>query len=206
MFYVVRGPRARPGGFVHLSTSADWVPWLAQNIPGTLDRGVRNLLSSNLKHILVGLEFKAALIGGHRELRPGDRAVLFEPYFQSLILEFCVGACSVVEGLGAAYWLQQQGRDGRDGRRIRRDAWTRALCSIYDSDAGRGLEPAVDRMLDVRDLQHQDRLSARGEIDWHAMDYEGAFEPAARAVGILLLNRADLVPGTTNLSTIAARG
>ena len=32
MFYVVDGVNDRPGGYVNLSHSADWVAWLAQNI------------------------------------------------------------------------------------------------------------------------------------------------------------------------------
>lgn len=202
MFYVVEGLDGRVGGYVNLSNSTDWRVWLAQNIPTDLDRDVRTLLNSNLKHLLVGLEFKAALIGGHRHRQPGERGVLFEPYFQNLILEFCVGASSVVEGLGAAQWLQQQGADGGRGRRIHRDRWKPALCAVYDPAGQHGLNDAIDVILGVRDRQHQDRLGARGEIDWHAMTYERAFQPAALVMRTLLLRRPELVPPTTNLSAI----
>lgn len=204
MFYVVDGVNDRPGGYVNLSHSADWVAWLAQNIPPGLERNVRILLNSNLKHLLVGLEFKAALIGGHRHRQFGERGVLFEPYFQNLILEFCVGVSSIVEGLGAAHWLQQQGIDGARGPRIRRDRWKPTLCAVYDPDGQHGLDAAIDRILDVRDRQHQDRLGARGAIDWHAMTYERAFQPAALAIRTLLLRRPELVPKTTNLAAVPA--
>jgi|LNFM01.1.fsa_nt_gb hypothetical protein len=197
--YYITGPDDRPDGYVHLSESRQWIPWLANNIPPRLDPDVRTRLNSNLKHLLVGLELKAALISGHRHQEPGQRNVLFEPYYQNLILEFCVAAFSVIEGLGAAHWLAAEGADGRDGPRVRRDQWKPALSLVYDPDRVRGLDGAIDRILDVRDRLHQDRLGARGEIDWHAMSYERAFRPAASAIQTLLLRRPDLVPEITNL-------
>lgn len=198
MFYI-SGPEVRPEGYVVLSESREWVQWLAHNIPAGVDRNVRLRLISNLKHLLVGLELKAALIGGQRERRVGQRNVLFEPYYQNLILEFCVAAFSLVEGLGAVHWLSRQGVDGADAPRIRRDRWKPALCAIYDPTGGHGLDAAIDRILEVRDRLHQDRLGARGEIDWHAISYERAFTPAARAIRTLLLRHPNLVPQTTNL-------
>ena len=93
-------PDDRPDGYVHLSESAQWVSWLNRNIPGDLDAVVRSRLISNLKHLMVGLELKAALILSHRFRPANGRPTLFEPYYQNLIQEFCVGAFSVIEGLG----------------------------------------------------------------------------------------------------------
>lgn len=199
MFYVTRD---RPNGYVVLSHSQDWEPWLAQNMPLGIDRGVRRRLGSNLKHLLVGLEMKAALIGGHRGLQRGQPNVLFEPYYQNLIMEFCVAAFSVVEGLGAAHWLGRQGADGGDAPPIRRNQWKPALCASYDPAGDHGLDMLIDRILAVRDRLHQDRLGARNEIDWHAMSYEMAFTPAASAIQILLLRHANVVPETTNLNVM----
>jgi hypothetical protein len=197
MFYITED---RPDGYVVVSESREWVQWLAHNIPIGVDRNVRIRLNSNLRHLLVGLELKAALVGGHRDRRLGGRNVLFEPYYQNLILEFSVAAFSVVEGLGAAHWLDQHGADGRDAPRVRRDQWKPALCAIYDPNGDYGLDATIDRILDIRDRLHQDRLGARGDIDWHAMSYERAFTPAARAIRTLLLRHPNLVPQTTNLS------
>lgn len=199
MFYITTD---RPDGFVVLSHSHAWEHWLAQNIPLGLDREVRRRLKSNLKHLLVGLEMKAALIAGHRGLQPGQRNVLFEPYYQALILEFGVAAFSLVEGLGAAHWLGRQGADGGDAPPIRRNQWKSALCASYDPAGDHGLDMLIDRILGVRDRLHQDRLGARNEIDWHAMSYEMAFTPAASAIRILLLRHPDVVPETTNLSVM----
>lgn len=199
MYYIV-GPDERPNGYVHLSESRQWVPWLAHNIPAALDPDVRRRLNSNLKHLLVGLELKSALINGHRRQEPGQRNVLFEPYYQNLISEFCVAAFSVIEGLGAAHSLDAQDADGGAGPRVHRGQWKPALCLVYDPGGVHGLDGAVDQILEVRDRLHQDRLGARGEIDWHAMSYERAFRPGASAIRTLLLRQPDLVPETTNLT------
>lgn len=198
MFYIT-GPEDRPNGYVVLSEAREWVQWLSRNIPAGVERDVRIRLNSNLKHLLVGLELKAALVSGHRG-RLGGRSVLFEPYYQNLILEFCVAAFSVIEGLGAAHWLDQHGLDGGDAPRVRRDQWKPALCAVYDPEGDHVLDATIDRVLEVRDRLHQDRLGARGEIDWHAMSYEQAFTPASRAIRTLLLRHPDLVPQATNLS------
>jgi hypothetical protein len=137
------------------------VHWLTGNIPAGVDRDVRLRLNSNLKHLLVGLELKAALVSGHHG-RLGERGVLFEPYYQNFILEFCVAAFSVIEGLGAAHWLDPHGRDGGDAPRVRRDQWKPALCAVYDPEGDHVLDATIDRVLEVRDRLHQDRLGARG--------------------------------------------
>lgn len=199
MYYIV-GPDERPNGYVHVSDSRQWVPWLVHNIPAALDPDVRRRLNSNLKHLLVGLELKSALISGHRRREPGQRNVLFEPYYQNLISEFCVAAFSVIEGLGAAHWLDAQGADGGAGPQVHRRQWKPTLCLVYDPGGVHGLDGAVDQIFGVRDRLHQDRLGARGEIDWHAMSYERAFRPAASAVRTLLRRQPDLVPKTTNLT------
>lgn len=198
MFYILQ-PEERPESFVHLSTSAQWVPWLSRNIPNEISADVRQRLISNLKHLIVGLELKTALIIPHRFRPPNGRPTLFEPYYQNLIQEFCVGAFSVIEGLGAAHWLHQNGHDGADGRRIFRQEWRVALCSTYDETGELGLNDCIERTLSVRDRLHQDTLGARANIDWHAFSYEAAFLPASSAIRILLLREAGSVPETSNL-------
>jgi hypothetical protein len=51
----------------------------------------------NLKHVLVGLEMKAALIVPHAK----RGKLLFESYFHMLNFEFCLGMFSICEGLGS---------------------------------------------------------------------------------------------------------
>lgn len=203
MFFIT-DPDERPDGWVNLSNSNDWQAWLRSNIPVDLDQGIRDRLSSNLKHILVGLELKKALILPHAQREGGEREVLFEPYFQILTFEFCVGAFSVLEGIGASHWLGRNGRDGADNPRIDRVDWQSALCAVYDPDAEHGLEAAVQTTSNVRDKLHQDRLGARVEIDWHAMGYDPAFLPANHAIGTLLYSEANLVPARSNLKIAPA--
>ncbi len=198
MFFVTQSDE-RPDGYVVLSHANQWEEWLVRNIPISLDDEVRRRLRSNLKHLFVGLELKAALIAPHAHRGPGDRPMLFESYFQNLIQEFCVGAFSVLEGLGAAHWLDRHGQDGAAAPFIRRDDWLPALCAVYDADCGQGLLEAVTQTVGVRDRLHQDKLGAREDIDWHAFSYTEAFVPAAQAVRTLLRRHADAVPGTTNL-------
>jgi hypothetical protein len=196
MFYITD---ERPDGYVVLSESNQWVRWLIRNVPDTLDREVRRRLKSNLKHLLVSLELKTALINPHAHRGSQHHSVLFEPYFQNLILEFCVAAFSVLEGLGSALWLHQNGRDGGNSPRINRADWLPALCAVYDETGKHGLYNAVERTLVVRDKLHQDRLGARENIDWHALSYEAAFAPASHAIRTLLRREADAVPDTSNL-------
>jgi hypothetical protein len=197
--YFITQPEARPGGFVFLSSSAEWVGWLARIIPQALHVTVRSRLISNLKHLLVGLELKKALIEPHHNRGPGDHEVLFEPYFQNFILEFCVAAFSVLEGLGSAQWLAQNDQDGANGPNILRNQWLPALAAVFDEHGEHGLEADINSTLAVRDKLHQDRLGARENIDWHAFSYENAFTPARRAIGTLLLREAEFVPAQTNL-------
>ncbi len=205
MFFVVNADE-RPDGYVVLTESHRWAVWLHQNIPPQLDVQVRRRLSSNLRHLLVGLELKAELIKPHNFRGSGDRPVLFEPYFQNFILEFCVGAFSVIEGLGSAHRLAQQGLDGSNAPFIARQHWIDALCAAYDETGEYGLSDDVNATLAVRDLLHQDRLGAREEIDWHALSYEVAFTPASEAIRKLLQRHSGLVPATTNLLLGAAQG
>ncbi|SLK07487.1 hypothetical protein [Novosphingobium mathurense] len=198
MLFITR-PQERPGGYTVLSESNQWVGWLSRNIPAELDREVRRRLKSNLKHLLVGLELKAALINPHHHRGLNERPVLFEPYFQNLIMEFCVAAFSVFEGLGSGHWLRQNGHDGADARRINRGQWLPALCAVYDETGEHGLRDAVERTLTIRDKLHQDQLGAREDIDWHALSYDVAFLPASGAIRTLLRREADAVPETSNL-------
>lgn len=198
MFFVVEAEE-RPPNWVRVSLSNDWVVWLNQNLPNTLDQGVRARLASNLKHILSGLELKAALIDGHASREPGDPSALYEPYFQNLIFEFCVGAFSVLEGLGTAHHLEAVGEDGADGRRVHRNDWRPALCAVYDPNDTSELSENVVRTASVRDKLHQDQIGLREQIDWHDFSLDHAFRPAARAIATLLLRHQQHVPEASNL-------
>jgi hypothetical protein len=198
MFFVIESDE-RPNGYVVLSEANEWEGWLGRNIPGTLDDEVRRRLRSNLKHLMVGLELKAALIDPHAHRGQDGRPMLFESYFQNLIQEFCVGVFSVLEGLGSAQWLHQNGHDGATAPRIGREAWLPVLCAVYDAAGEHGLNNAVERTLAVRDLLHQDRLGARENIDWHAFSYDAAFVPASSAIRTLLRREPEHIPATTNL-------
>lgn len=197
--FIITETEERPDGYVVLSTSSQWVQWLHRNIPDALAYEIRRRLKSNLKHLLVGLELKAALIEPHHNRGPGGREVLFEPYFQNLISEFCVAAFSVLEGLGAAHWLGRNERDGSDAPRIGRNEWLPALCAVYDEQGDYHLRDAVESTLAVRDKLHQDRMGARENIDWHAFSYEGAYMPARHAIRTILRREAEVVPETSNL-------
>lgn len=199
MFFVIESDD-RPNGYVMLSSANQWECWLGRNIPGSLDNEVRRRLISNLKHIIVGLELKAALIDPHAHRGANGRPMLFESYFQNLIQEFCVGAFSVLEGLGSAQWLHHNGHDGAAAPRIGREAWRPVLCAAYDANGEYGLNNAVERTLAVRDLLHQDRLGARENIDWHAFSYDAAFVPASSAIRTLLRCDPEHVPAITNLT------
>ena len=164
MLFITRTDE-QPDGYVVLSESNEWADWLRRNIPAELDREVRRRLSANLKHLIVGLELKTALINPHHHRGPQNRPVLFEPYFQNLILEFCVAAFSVLEGLGSAHWLRVNGQDGGNAPRIYRNQWLPALCADYDQTGEHGLHDAVEQTLAVRDKLHQDQLGARENIE-----------------------------------------
>jgi hypothetical protein len=175
LFHIVKLP-GQPSGYVNISTSAEWEKWIRHCLAEGLDQEVQRRLVSNLKHILVALELKAALIVPH-EKRGNGPSILFEPYFNILNFEFCVGIFSICEGFGSALWLREN-----------------------NPAAQFGLSMDVDSVKSVRDKLHQDRLGARENIDWHAFSYDKAFVPAARAMRCLLRTNAEDVPKQTNLT------
>ena len=200
MFFISSGER--PDCWVNLSDANDWVRWLRRNIPCSLNDGLRELLTSNLKHILVGLELKKALILPHAQRGNGEGGVLFEPYFQNLIFEFCVGSYSVIEGLGAAHWFDRNNQDGAAGEPISRNQWRSSLQAVYDENGDRCLENDVMQVEKVRDKMHQDKIGVRTEIDWHALGFNAAFVPANRAIETILLLERNLVPDGSNLPAL----
>lgn len=195
MFYITR---ERPTGFVNNSISADWQAWIGHCLPEGLHPAVRQRLISNLKHVLVALELKAGLIVPHAE-RGSGASILFEPYFQIMNIEFCVGVFSICEGLGSALWLRENKRDGSASNKIGYDEWVPSLVRKFDPTGNLSLSNDVDRVRNVRDKLHQDRLGARENIDWHAFSYADAFTPALRAMRCLLQTNAQDVPQLTNL-------
>jgi hypothetical protein len=198
MFFIIETDE-RPDGYVVLSEANQWENWVGRVTPQVVHAEVRRRLRSNLKHVLVGLELKAALIDPHENRGVDGRPMLFESYFQNLIQEFCVGAVSVLEGLGSAHWLAQNGLDGEDAPAVYRNHWRPALNAAFDAAGDYGLDEAVGQTLAVRDKLHQDRLGARENIDWHSFSYGGAFVPASCAIRILLQSEAEFIPATTNL-------
>jgi hypothetical protein len=197
MFYLGKFPDDPPG-FNTLSTSADWVGWLIAAVPAEADLEVKRRLQSNLKHILVGLEMKAGLVMPHGK-RVVGKSVLFEPYCQIMIFEFCVGVFSVCEGLGSIHHLLSKGKDGAAAPRVAPDDWIAALCSEFDPIGVHDLKANVRHTKEVRDKIHQDRIGARADIDWHDFGYDKAFIPARDALQPLLRQFEDQVPKTTNL-------
>jgi hypothetical protein len=107
LYYLVELPKL-PSGYVNLSTASDWEAWIRKCLPAGLHQEVQRRLISNLKHVLVGLEMKAALIVPHAK----QGKLLFESYFHMLNFEFCVGMFSICEGLGSALWSTENGLDG----------------------------------------------------------------------------------------------
>jgi hypothetical protein len=197
VFYLDLYP-ANPPRFHALSLSADWVPWLIRAVPAGIHGEVKRRLSSNLKHILVGLEMKAGLIVPHGE-RVSGKSVLFEPYFQIMNFEFSVGVFSVCEGLGSVHHLAGNGDDGSNGARVSTDEWIGALCREFDPTGAEQLNENVRRVKEVRDKMHQDRLGARADIDWHDFGYDESFVPSRASLQPLLCRHLDVVPGQTNL-------
>lgn len=195
MFHLVELPE-KPSGYVNLSTASAWETWIRKCLPAGLDHEVQRRLISNLKHVIVGLEMKAALIVPHE----AQGKLLFESYFHMLNFEFCVGTFSICEGLGSAIWLRENGLDGSAADRIGIEQWKSSLEKKFDSEEKFGLGADVDGVKSVRDKLHQDRLGARENIDWHAFSYDKAFMPAARAMRCLLSTNADDVPKETNLN------
>lgn len=197
MFYLSPLPE-EPNGYVNLSTSAQWVRWLRAILPEGLDQEVQRRLISNLKHILVGLELKAGLIIPHAN-RGAGHSILFEPYFNILIFEFCVGVFSVSEGIGSAIWLRENHFDGAAGNSIGYKRWKRSLVTAFDPDGDFALAPKIEIVKGIRDKLHQDRLGARENIDWHAFSYGEAFTPAILGIQCFLRKKAERVPEPTNL-------
>ena len=196
-FYLTTLPDA-PQGFVNLSTSADWVPWIRSVVPQAANGVVRNRMISNIKHILVSLEMKAALIVPHVH-RGNAPSILFEPYCQILTFEFCVGTYSVCEALGSIYHIVAEGQDGSDGAFVCPANWITSLAQQFAPNNQHAFGDAVRTVKSVRDRLHQDRLGLRENIDWHAFENDQAFRPAKTVLGIILGRNADLVPETTNL-------
>lgn len=199
MFHVVKLPD-KPSGYVNISTASEWEAWIRNCLPAGLAQEVQQRLVSNLKHVLVGLEMKAALIVPHAK-RGNGPSILFEPYFHMLNFEFCVGMFSICEGLGSALWLRENNRDGSANDRVEVKEWKPSLTMKFDPEAKFDLGADVGSAKSVRDKLHQDRLGARENIDWHAFTYEAAFKPAARAMKCLLGTNASDVPKKTNLTT-----
>lgn len=198
LFHIIELPET-PAGYVNVSTSADWEAWIRHSLPEGLDPEVQRRLVSNLKHIIVGLELKAALVVPHA--KRGDRpSILFEPYLHIINFEFCVGVFSICEGLGSALWLRENNLDGSAADRIRPLQWKPSLVKKFDPTDQFSLGADVDKVNNVRDKLHQDCLGARASIDWHAFSYKDAFVPAARAMRHLLQTDAEYVPQQTNLT------
>jgi hypothetical protein len=198
LFHLIKLPD-QPSGYVNLSNSSDWETWVRNCLPAGLHQEVRRRLVSNLKHVLVGLEMKAALIVPHAK-RGNGPSILFEPYFHMLNFEFCVGMFSMCEGFGSAIWLRENTLDGSAADRIAIEQWKPSLAKKFDPEAKFDLVADVGSVKSVRDKLHQDRLGARANIDWHAFSYDKAFTPAARAMRCLLRTNASDVPKATNLT------
>lgn len=200
MFFITSLPEV-PEGYVNISTSSAWQNWVRTSLPEGLDAEVRRRLISNLKHVLVGLELKAALIIPHAQRGAGP-SILFEPYLHIMNFEFCVGVFSVFEGIGSALWLRENGLDGAAANRVGFEQWKSPLVSTFDPEGEYSLGAGVDRVKNVRDKLHQDRLGARENVDWHSFSFEEAFVPAFNALRCLLLRREEHLPQGTNLRTI----
>ena len=198
MFYLTN-ELPEPVGYVTISETEPWGRWLAASIPLGLHRDVRNRLRSNLKHILVGLEMKAALVIPH-QLREQGHSLLFEPYAQILHFEFCTGVFSVCEGLGSAQYLVDTGNDGAGGDRVWFNQWREPLAAHVGAEDVQQFLTALSIVQAVRDKLHQDRLGARENIDWHAFSYDAAFVPALDVLQTLFTLNSDRLPAATNLN------
>jgi hypothetical protein len=197
MFYLAKYPD-KPPRFRVLSHSVSWVPWLGKLIPVGIHKDVSDRLTSNLKHILVGLEMKAALIVPHAT-NFSKKPVLFEPYCQIMTFEFNIGVFSVCEGIGAVHHLSEIGDDGFTRKRVGKDDWKKALCTQFDLSGEADLKSNLECVNSVRDKMHQDILGTREKIDWHEFGYEKAFLPALHALQPLLKKHVEDVPKETNL-------
>ena len=142
MFYLSELPD-NPPGFNAISNPAEWEGWLIDALPREADVEIKRRLSSNLKHILVGLEMKAGLIIPHCTRVAAAPSILFESYCQTMIFEFCVGVYSVCEGLGSIHYLTSQGDDGAGGGAVYRQNWQDALVLVFDDTGEHDLREAV---------------------------------------------------------------
>ena len=167
-------------------------------MPTSLHSDVQDRLRSNLRHILSSLDIEAGLILPHAE-RGARSEVLFEPFYNTLILHFCIGTYSICEGLGAAFVLDAQKDNGITGPIIRKKDWKPALINRLDPEGTTTLGDDLKTVISKRDLIHQDKLGARADIDWHSIGYDSAFLPAKRLIAaIIVRSRAD-APADTNL-------
>jgi hypothetical protein len=198
-FHLVKLPE-HPDGYVNVSNSAAaWESWIRKSLPAGLAQEVQKRLVSNLKHILVALEMKSALIVPHAKRGQG-KPLLFESYFHMLNFEFCVGVFSVCEGLGSALWLKEKGEDGSTSKRVAFEDWKIPLSKKFDPESKFSLSSDIETVRKVRDRLHQDQVGARENIDWHDFSYDKAYVPAACAIRCLLRTNAGDVPRETNLT------
>jgi hypothetical protein len=172
--------------------------WLRRMIPKKIDSTVSKYFVSNAKHIIVGLEMKAGLIIPHHKSRKLG-SVLFEPYFQVMTFEFCVGVFSICEGLGSFIHLANNDKNATDGDRVNTNEWITALATKYDYDGSNDMEKNLRIIKLVRDKMHQDKLGLRHEIDWHSFDYDRAFLPALKVIQTMLAVNSEVIPIKTNL-------
>lgn len=185
-------------GFTAATTSAEWSGHVHALVPKSLHADILTRLRSNLSHILSSLDIQAGLIVPHAE-RGARNSVLFEPFYNTLILHFCIGTYSICEGLGAAYVLESRGEDGTAGPFIRKDFWKPALIDQLDPKGSTTLADDLETVISKRDLIHQDKLGLRADIDWHAINYEGSFLPAKRLIAAIIAQSGAAPPADTNL-------
>lgn len=185
-------------GFTAATSSAEWSGHLIMLVPTSLHVDVQNRLRSNLAHILSSLDIEAGLILPHAE-RGTRSAVLFEPFYNTLILHFCIGTHSICEGLGAAFVLNTLSDDGSTGPFIHKKDWGPALINRLDPKGTTTLGDDLETVISKRDLIHQDKLGVRADIDWHSIGYDSAFLPAKRLIAAIIERSGADAPADTNL-------
>ncbi|WP_156026040.1 hypothetical protein [Sulfitobacter sp. 20_GPM-1509m] len=185
-------------GFTAATNSAEWSGHLISLVPTSLHLDVQNRLRSNLAHILSSLDIEAGLILPHAE-RGGRNSVLFEPFYNTLILHFCIGTYSICEGLGAAFVLDARADDGTTGPFIPKRDWKPTLVDRLDPAGTTTLVDDLETVISKRDLIHQDQLGVRANIDWHSIGYESAFLPAKRLIAAIIVCSGADAPSDTNL-------
>jgi hypothetical protein len=125
--------------------------------------------------------------------------VLFEPFYNTLILHFCIGTYSICEGLGAAFVLDARTDDGITGPFIPKKLWRPALINRLDPGGTTTLGDDLDTLISKRDLIHQDKLGARADIDWHSIGCDCAFLPAKRLIVAIIVCSGAGAPSDTIL-------